>query len=135
MQLQRKKMLLKIGNASMFLTSFIIYFVFGYACRFRTTGRQGGHNYLGAESLREASKSPNNATRIFFNAVHLLPKDLRFEHGDVKLPSCSGSRLTSLRPFLLFYVYVLRLLSFGTRSGFFWRGQVGKPAKQQTQQD
>jgi len=26
-------------------------------------------------------KSPNNVASTFFNAVHLLPKDLRFEHG------------------------------------------------------
>jgi len=28
-----------------------------------------------------APKSPNNVTSAFFNTVHLLPKDRRFEHG------------------------------------------------------
>jgi len=27
-------------------------------------------------------KSPNNVTSTFFNTVNLLPKDLRFKHGD-----------------------------------------------------
>jgi len=31
-----------------------------------------------------APKSLNNATSIFFNTVHLLPKDLKFEHGGTK---------------------------------------------------
>jgi len=51
--------------------------------------------------------------------VHLLPKDLRFEHEGAKLDSCTGSHLTSLRPCIhVLCVYILRLLSgiFGTRS-------------------
>jgi len=43
-------------------------------------------------------KSPNNVTSTFFNTVHLLPKDLRFEHGGAKLAPCPGRCLTSLRP-------------------------------------
>jgi len=34
----------------------------------------------------------------FFNTVHLLPEDLRFEHGGAKLASCPGHHLNSLRP-------------------------------------
>jgi len=30
----------------------------------------------------------------------MLPKDLRFEHEDAKLASCSGRHLTSLRPWI-----------------------------------
>ena len=41
---------------------------------------QGGRSDPGAESLREVPKSPNNVACTFFNTVHLLPKDLRFEH-------------------------------------------------------
>jgi len=41
--------------------------------------------------------SPNNVTSTFFNTLHLLPKDIRFEHGDAKLASCPGRHLTSLR--------------------------------------
>jgi len=52
----------------------------------------------GAKSLRVALKSPNNVTNTFFNAVHLLPKDLRFKHGDAKLTPCPGRHLTSLSP-------------------------------------
>ena len=42
---------------------------------------QAGHNSPGAEWLREALKSRYNATSTFFNTVHLLPKDLKFEMG------------------------------------------------------
>jgi len=34
----------------------------------------------------------------FFNTVHLLPKDLSFEHGGAKVASCPGHHLTSLCP-------------------------------------
>jgi len=43
-------------------------------------------------------KSPNNVTSTFFNRVHLLPKDVRFEHGGAKLTSSPGRHLTSLCP-------------------------------------
>ena len=56
-----------------------------------------GHNFPGAESLREAPRSPSDVTRTFFSTVHLLPKDLRFELGVAKLASCSRRHLTSLR--------------------------------------
>jgi len=55
------------------------------------------HN-SGAESLRGAPKSPNKVTSTFFNAVRLLPKDLRFEDEGDKLASLPGRHLTSLRP-------------------------------------
>ena len=45
-------------------------------------------------------KSPNNVTNFFFNTVHLLPKDLKFEHGGAKLVSCPRRNLTSVRPFV-----------------------------------
>jgi len=67
------------------------------------TRGQGGRNYPGTKSLwghrntAEAPKSPNNVTRTFFNAVHFLPEDPRFENGDAKLASCPGRHLTSLR--------------------------------------
>jgi len=44
-----------------------------------------------------APKSPNNVISTFFHTVHLLPKDLKFEHAGAKLPSCPGRYLTSLR--------------------------------------
>ena len=52
----------------------------------------------GAEWLQEVPKSPNNITSTFFITVHVLPKDLSFEHGGAKLASCSGCYLISLRP-------------------------------------
>ena len=65
-------------------------------------GRQitlGAPNYCsGAEWLLGALKSPNNVTSTFFSAVHLLPKDLRFEHEGAKLASCPRRHLTLLRP-------------------------------------
>ena len=45
-----------------------------------------------------APKSPNNVASTFFNPVHSLPKDLKFEHGGAKLDSCPGRHLTSVRP-------------------------------------
>jgi len=45
----------------------------------------------GAEKSRQCQNT-------FFNKVHLLPKDLRFEHGGAKLASCPGPHLNSLRP-------------------------------------
>jgi len=44
-----------------------------------------------------APKSSNNVTSTFFNTVHLLPKDFKFEHGGIKLASCPERCLTSLR--------------------------------------
>jgi len=38
-------------------------------------------------------KNPNNVTHTFFNTVHLLPEDLRFENGGAKLASCPGRHL------------------------------------------
>ena len=59
---------------------------------------QEPNHYGGDEWLRGAPKSPNNVTSTFFNTVHLLPKDLRYEHGGAKLASYHGSHLTSLHP-------------------------------------
>ena len=44
------------------------------------------------------AKNPNNVTRTFFNTVHLLPEDLRFENGGAKLASCPGRHLTLSPP-------------------------------------
>jgi len=43
-------------------------------------------------------KNPNNVTHTFFNTVHLLPEDLRFENGGAEIASWPGNHLTSLRP-------------------------------------
>jgi len=42
--------------------------------------------------MPRAPKSPNNVAHTFFNTVHLLPKDLSFQHGVAKLASCPGRR-------------------------------------------
>ena len=44
-------------------------------------------NGEGAEKSQQCQK--------YFNRVHLLPKDLRFEHWGAKLASCPGRHLTS----------------------------------------
>ena len=71
----------------------------------RSQGRNEGGmipwapNHYGERRMTAgALKSPNNVTSALFNAVHLLPKDLKFEHGGAKLASCPGRCLTSLRP-------------------------------------
>jgi len=38
-----------------------------------------------------APKSPNNVTSTFFNTVHLVPKELRFEHGVANLLLAPGA--------------------------------------------
>jgi len=48
-------------------------------------------HHEGAEWLRRAPKNPNNVTSIFFNTVHLIPKDLSFEHGGAKLALAPGA--------------------------------------------
>ena len=60
-------------------------------------GGQRGHNVRGTKSLG-APKSPNNVASTFSNTVHLLPKDLSFEHRGAELVSWPGRHLTSLRP-------------------------------------
>ena len=57
-----------------------------------------GARFPGVVSLRGAPKSPNNVTSTSFKTEHLLPKDLRFEHGGTEPASCPGRHLTSLRP-------------------------------------
>ena len=46
----------------------------------------------------DGPKIHNNVISTFFKPVHLLPKDLRFEHGGVKFVSCPRHHLTSLCP-------------------------------------
>ena len=50
-----------------------------------------GHNSTGTDSLPWALKRPNNVTSTFFNTVHMLPKDLRFEHGAPNLLTVPGA--------------------------------------------
>jgi len=64
--------------------------------RRRSDGARG-HNSPSTESLW-GEKIPNNVISTFFKTLHLLPKDLRFEHGCGKLVSCPRCHLTSLRP-------------------------------------
>jgi len=67
----------------------------------RNEGGQRRNNSPGSELRRITAghrKVPQNVTSTFFSTVHLLPKDLRFEHGGAKLASFPGRHLTSLRP-------------------------------------
>jgi len=52
----------------------------------------------GAENPNSITSALFNVTRTFFNTIHLLPKNLKFEHGGAKVASCPGRHLTSLRP-------------------------------------
>jgi len=61
----------------------------GLHCRSVTMWERGtilreANHYGGAENL-------NSITSAFFNAVHLLPKDLRFQHGGPKLLLAPGA--------------------------------------------
>jgi len=61
---------------------------------------QRGKNTPAAKSLpgrlitTGGASNPNSITSAFFNTVHLLPKDLRFEHAGAKVASCPGRHLT-----------------------------------------
>jgi len=65
-----------------------------------------GKQFQSANSLRETlndygdAKSRNNLATTFFNTVHLLPKDIRFEHGGTKLAFCPRHHLALLRPWV-----------------------------------
>ena len=67
----------------------------------RTATRAPSH-HEGTKSLRGCrmatgdAKSPNNIASTFFYTIHMLLKDLRFEHGGAKLFSCPGHHQTSL---------------------------------------
>jgi len=51
-----------------------------------------------AEQLRRRRKVPEMSQSNFFNTVHLLLKDLLFEHVGAKLTSCPGRHLTFYPP-------------------------------------
>jgi len=53
-------------------------------------GMTRGHNSQGAKN--------HNFTSTFFDKMHLLSKDLRFEHGGTELTSCPGRHLALLCP-------------------------------------
>jgi len=53
----------------------------------------GAESLWGRWNTAGAPKNPNNVTRTFFNTVHLLPEDLRFENGGAKLEFCPGRHL------------------------------------------
>jgi len=72
--------------------------VFLEVCAFRsvtmggkgcTISREPNH-YGGSESTQGAPKGSSNVTSNLFNTVHLLPKDLSFEHGGANLPIDPG---------------------------------------------
>jgi len=46
--------------------------------------------------MPRALKMPKNVASTFFNKVHLLQKDLRFERGGAELVSCPGRNLNSV---------------------------------------
>jgi len=59
-----------------------------------------------------APKNTNNVTSAFFNAVDLLPKDLRIERGDVKPVFSSRTPSNPITPLILSAnIYVLELFS------------------------
>jgi len=55
----------------------------------------------GAKSLRVWAEKSQQCHKYFLQHVHLLPKELSFEHGGAKPASCPGRHLTSLRPCIL----------------------------------
>jgi len=47
--------------------------------------RETSRGFPGRRITAGSMKIPNNVSITFLNTVHLLPKDLRFEHGGAKL--------------------------------------------------
>jgi len=88
------------------LTCLTTKFLFAVACTYRgvTRGGKGGtipwalNHHVGANHCRGAEKS-QKCHKYFLqcSSLHLLPKDFRSEHGGVKLASCPGRHITSLR--------------------------------------
>jgi len=64
-------------------------------------------------------------SQILSSTAHLPSKDLRFEHVDVKLVSCPGRHVTSLRPCLL-------RLYFGRDENIHVRSLIAKNALEQS---
>jgi len=79
-----------------------------YRCKGGAIPRATPNHCGAAEWVRGAPKSPNNVTSIFFNTVHVLLKDLSFEHGGAKFASCPGRHLASLRPCPMVLVFITR---------------------------
>jgi len=63
----------------------------------RTEGWQGGHNSLGAESLRGRRKVPT-MSQVLFHLQYSYFRETIFEHWAVKLASCPERHLTLLSP-------------------------------------
>ena len=65
----------------------------------RNDGGKGGtipqatNHYWGTEKSQRSHKY-----FLSLNIVHLLSKNLKFEHGGAKLASCPGRHLASIRP-------------------------------------
>jgi len=54
---------------------------------------QAPNDYRGAKKSKQCHKHV-----LQYSRLHLLPKDIKFEHGGAKRASCPGRCLTSLRP-------------------------------------
>jgi len=74
--------------------------------------------------MRVAPKSPNSVTSTFFNTVHPLPKDLRFQHRGAKLAPCPGRHLTSLRPYA--HAPRVSVLLYSSETWYTYRRRVNR---------
>jgi len=62
-----------------------------------------GHNFphritIGAPNHCGGRRKVPRMSQVLSSTAHLLPKDLKFEHGGAKLVSCLRRNVTSLRP-------------------------------------
>jgi len=83
-----------VVNEKVFAFASVISVVF-FVCSSMSRGVTKGGTISRAPNHWGTPKSPNNGTNTFFNTVHLIPKELRFEYGGAELASCPGA--TQLR--------------------------------------
>jgi len=62
------------------ISNFLNLVIFMVLAQVRNEGGARGAQFPGFRITAGSLKSPNNVASTFFNTVHLLPKDLRFEN-------------------------------------------------------
>jgi len=90
----------------LFLSGFIVYFVFVYACRDRTRGDKG-EQYPGRRITAGASKSPNTVTLILSSIQYICCRKTSVSNmGAPSLLLAQGAIQRCFTPVCIFYAYM-----------------------------